>query len=96
MNLELARSLTVNKLNWCDVEGVPEGRKQVLLNFLAQVNDMLEPPAPPAGPLGAMPPEPPPPPMPPMPPGGDPMLDPMGGAPMPPEMMPPPGPPIAA
>jgi hypothetical protein len=96
MNLELARSLTVNKLNWCDVEGVPEDRKQVLLNFLAQVNDMLEPPAPPAGPLGAMPPEPPPPPMPPMPPGGDPMLDPMGGAPMPPEMMPPPGPPIAA
>lgn len=93
MNLELARTLTVNKLNQCDVDGVPEERKQRLLNFLAQIQDMLDaqtPPAPMQPDPGMMPPPPmgAPPPM--GPPPGDPMMDPMMGGEMPPEMMMPP------
>lgn len=95
-NLELAKARTVLKLNWCDVEGVPENAKARLLTFLAQVEDMLGAAAPPAP---AMPP--------PMPPGGGggmplpavdmPMpVDPstlaatmpeVGGMPLPPEVM---------
>lgn len=57
MNLELARTRTTLKLNWCDVEGVGEDAKQRLLTFLEQIQDMLSAAAPPP------PPEPMPPPM---------------------------------
>lgn len=82
MNLELAKQLCVNKLNWCDVENVPEDAKERLLTFLKQVEDLLIPPAPP--PALPMPMDPGMPPMPPdVPPGGEPMLPPD----MAPEMM---------
>lgn len=105
MNLELAKTLTVNKLNWCDVESVGDDAKERLITFLKLTEDLLgasmpTEPAPPPMPMGAPPMGPPP---------GDPMMDPamgmdpMAGAPpmpgdMPPEMMLPPDglPPMAA
>lgn len=62
MNLELAKARTVLKLNWCDVENVPEDAKQRLLTFLQQIEDMLlaSAPPPPAMPMPADPMPPPP------------------------------------
>jgi hypothetical protein len=71
MNLELAKKLTVNKLNWCDVENVGDDAKERLITFLKQVEDLIG---------GTMPTEPTPAPMPPM---GAPPMDPGMGMPPP-------------
>lgn len=67
MNLALARDRTVLKLNWCDVENVPDDAKERLLTFLQQVQDMLDAQAPPPTAPAPPPPTPPTPGQPPLP-----------------------------